>query len=84
MAKYLIINSQFIGELPSEDDGIVEGKACARRYADECYREYEVCVKNCSDYNVYHLSTPDTASDRYCFGKPILITYISDHHSAQN
>ncbi|XP_023930523.1 von Willebrand factor D and EGF domain-containing protein isoform X3 [Lingula anatina] len=60
------------GSLPSADDGIINGTVCVKNATVCCAKTYDIQIKNCSTYNVYHLPPVSQCSERYCIGDKAL------------
>lgn len=66
--KLYFVSNIKLGTHPTEEDGEVNRTVCIVTHLDQCFESYEISVKNCSGYYVYHLKQTKTNSEGYCFG----------------
>lgn len=59
------------GDIPSEEEGIVEASGCINRDRECCIEELPMQVRNCSKFIVYHLEPTPTCSMGYCIGEGV-------------
>ncbi|XP_013390349.1 uncharacterized protein LOC106158796 [Lingula anatina] len=60
------------GSLPSAADGVINRTACVKNSTVCCAKTYDIQIKNCSTYNVYHLPPVTQCPERYCIGDKAL------------
>lgn len=56
------------GTLPTNDEGEVNRTACIVGLYGNCSKTLNIRVKNCGEYNVYHLVPVPQTSTGYCIG----------------
>lgn len=54
------------GDHPSEKYQLVSRSACLHNSSNCCAAVYSVQIRNCGDFYVYQLRTPDFCHQRYC------------------
>lgn len=57
-----------IGTLPTTLGDVENVKACKRGFFSCCDSDFQIEVKNCGTFNVYHLSPLTSCFGRYCTG----------------
>lgn len=60
------------GTLPTNDEGEVNRTACIVGLYGNCSKTLNIRVKNCGEYNVYHLVPVPQTSTGYCIGQNTL------------
>ena len=58
-----------LGNLPGNTGDTSTGFACVPGPFNDCQFNIPIEVKNCGEYNVYHLKETGACPEAYCFGK---------------